>query len=106
MNIDELIAQVRSDKYKVICFGVFNTLILRPVIRSGDMNVLLGRKLGKAFHVNAVEGVAGAHCIEQDLILILFAMHCRTGVMNRLLQELSVKYPKFFLFMVLIRKWL
>lgn len=46
MNIDELIAQVRSDKYKVICFGVFNTLILRPVIRSGDMNVLLGRKLG------------------------------------------------------------
>ena len=35
--------------------------------------LLLGRKLGKAFHVNAVEGVAGAHGIEQDLILILFA---------------------------------
>lgn len=46
MNINELISRVRSDKYKVICFSVFNTLLLRPVILSNDMNELLGRKLG------------------------------------------------------------
>lgn len=37
---------VKSDKYQVICFDIFNTLLVRPLFASGDIYKLLGKKIG------------------------------------------------------------
>ncbi len=34
MNLNEV---VKSDKYQVICFDIFNTLLVRPLFASGDI---------------------------------------------------------------------
>lgn len=43
MNLNEV---VKSDKYRVICFDIFNTLLVRPLFASGDIYRLLGKKIG------------------------------------------------------------
>lgn len=65
MPLNQILRLVESEKVSVVCFDVFNTLLLRPLFYSDDIYVLLGRKIGFQDFPSAVS-IAKKHLIEKD----------------------------------------
>lgn len=86
MNLEQM---VKSDKYQVVCFDIFNTLLLRPLFSSGDIYKLLGKKIG---YENLYDAVAIA-----EKRLLADGETDRTCINSEMLySEIEKLFPKKF----------
>ena len=86
MNLNEV---VKSDKYQVICFDIFNTLLVHPLFASGDIYKLLGKKIGYENLYDAVS-IAEKRLLSDDET-------GRAGFSSEMLyREIEKLFPKKF----------